>query len=325
MDKIYKKIKNMLYIPFYTSIIEILLIIVPALLSVAFVTVAERKTMASMQKRLGPNIAGYFGLLQAFADALKLLLKKFFPLITAYYLMLFISPVIILISFLPLTLLFFSLAELLYIFLHYLIKVLALFLLSVIRAPFIFTSRKAVPFILAFHGLRVSLFLFYGTSADLEYISGNPEIVQFAPASPIPEAELLSFVERMNRNFIGRSPLPRKILDLEHGQYNVEYGNINVGGFAATRVVGISVLDPHNQLAQGFQANAPRGTNSPFSVHLACVLFEMRKGGLNSATTTNILDPQILAYINDFKANKFNAQGPNTRLTNAVLNGLAGS
>ena len=40
------------------SIIEGLLVIVPALLSVAFVTIAERKTMASMQRRLGPNVVG---------------------------------------------------------------------------------------------------------------------------------------------------------------------------------------------------------------------------------------------------------------------------
>ncbi len=40
------------------SIIEVLLILVPALLAVAYVTVAERKTMASMQRRLGPNQVG---------------------------------------------------------------------------------------------------------------------------------------------------------------------------------------------------------------------------------------------------------------------------
>ena len=41
------------------SIIESLLVIIPALLTVAFVTISERKTMASMQRRLGPNIVGW--------------------------------------------------------------------------------------------------------------------------------------------------------------------------------------------------------------------------------------------------------------------------
>lgn len=45
--------------PTLISILEVLLVIVPALLSVAYVTVAERKTMASMQRRLGPNYIGY--------------------------------------------------------------------------------------------------------------------------------------------------------------------------------------------------------------------------------------------------------------------------
>ena len=67
----------MLYLPIIVSIVEVLIVTVPVLLTVAFVTVAERKTMASMQRRLGPNIVGYYGLLQAFADALKLLLKEY--------------------------------------------------------------------------------------------------------------------------------------------------------------------------------------------------------------------------------------------------------
>ena len=47
------------------SIFEVLLEIVPMLLVIAYITVAERKTMASMQRRLGPNAVGYYGLLQA--------------------------------------------------------------------------------------------------------------------------------------------------------------------------------------------------------------------------------------------------------------------
>ena len=44
--------------PTFISAIEVLLVIVPALLSVAYVNVAERKTMASIQRRLGPNSVG---------------------------------------------------------------------------------------------------------------------------------------------------------------------------------------------------------------------------------------------------------------------------
>jgi NADH-ubiquinone oxidoreductase chain 1 len=79
------------------SIIESLLVIVPALLAVAFTTVAERKTMASMQRRLGPNIVGYYGLLQAFADALKLLLKEYVSPTQANIVLFFLGPIITLI------------------------------------------------------------------------------------------------------------------------------------------------------------------------------------------------------------------------------------
>ena len=79
------------------SIIEVLLVIVPSLLTVAFVTIAERKTMASMQRRLGPNIVGYYGLLQAFADALKLLLKEYVGPTQANLILFFLGPIITLI------------------------------------------------------------------------------------------------------------------------------------------------------------------------------------------------------------------------------------
>jgi NADH-ubiquinone oxidoreductase chain 1 len=87
----------MLYTPTLISIVEVLLVTVPALLTVAFVTVAERKTMASMQRRLGPNIVGYYGLLQAFADALKLLLKEYVSPTQANLILFFLGPVITLI------------------------------------------------------------------------------------------------------------------------------------------------------------------------------------------------------------------------------------
>ena len=87
----------MLYFSTIISIPEVLLVIVPALMSVAFVTIAERKTMASMQNRLGPNIIGFYGNLQAFADALKLLLKEYVSPTQANLILFFFGPIITLV------------------------------------------------------------------------------------------------------------------------------------------------------------------------------------------------------------------------------------
>ncbi|WP_339047050.1 NADH-quinone oxidoreductase subunit NuoH [Candidatus Mesenet endosymbiont of Phosphuga atrata] len=57
-------------------IIKIISLIVPLLLSVAYLVYFERKVIAAMQLRHGPNVVGPFGLLQPFADAIKLLLKE---------------------------------------------------------------------------------------------------------------------------------------------------------------------------------------------------------------------------------------------------------
>lgn len=57
-------------------IIKVLVIIIPALIAVAFFTVAERKIMGAIQRRRGPNVIGFMGLLQALADGLKLFVKE---------------------------------------------------------------------------------------------------------------------------------------------------------------------------------------------------------------------------------------------------------
>ncbi len=73
----------MAYFFFHTLIGQLLLIVLeslavlaPLLLGVAYLTLAERKVMAAMQLRKGPNVNGPFGVLQAFADAIKMLTKE---------------------------------------------------------------------------------------------------------------------------------------------------------------------------------------------------------------------------------------------------------
>jgi len=58
------------------NLIDVLAVILPMLLSVAFMTIIERKQLAAHQRRVGPTIVGYYGIAQPFADALKLILKE---------------------------------------------------------------------------------------------------------------------------------------------------------------------------------------------------------------------------------------------------------
>ena len=68
------------YFPAFADTIWVLMkivaIVIPLMISVAYLTYFERKVIGYMQGRLGPNRVGYFGLLQPIADALKLLFKE---------------------------------------------------------------------------------------------------------------------------------------------------------------------------------------------------------------------------------------------------------
>jgi len=63
-------------LPTVIIIAEIVVILVPLLLAVAYLTYAERRVIAAMQLRKGPNVVGPLGLLQPIADAVKLLFKE---------------------------------------------------------------------------------------------------------------------------------------------------------------------------------------------------------------------------------------------------------
>jgi len=58
------------------SLLKILIIVVPLLISVAYFTLAERKILGAIQRRRGPNVVGVYGLLQPLSDGFKLLVKE---------------------------------------------------------------------------------------------------------------------------------------------------------------------------------------------------------------------------------------------------------
>jgi len=88
-------IKVYVFIYFFSSLIGLffLFVVIFLILCVAVMTLLERKVLASIQRRRGPNAIGIFGILQPIADAIKLLAKESVIPSSSNYLIFIFSPI----------------------------------------------------------------------------------------------------------------------------------------------------------------------------------------------------------------------------------------
>jgi len=77
------------------NIVRLFILEIYVLISVAFLTLLERKILGYVQERKGPNKVGVIGLLQPFRDAIKLFRKEVFVILKSNYYMYYICPIIL--------------------------------------------------------------------------------------------------------------------------------------------------------------------------------------------------------------------------------------
>lgn len=234
----FKILLKFLLIKFISSLV----ILGPMLLALAFFTLAERKVMASFHRRRGPNVRGIFGMLQPFADALKLITKEVIEPSQANKVLFLMSPVIALyMSVLGWTVIPF---DLYYVFsdinlgLIYLFMISGLGVYSILisgwasnsKYSFLGSLRAAAQMIsyeISFGVILVNVLLVTGSLNLTEIVLAQEKVWFIFPLFP---AFLMFYVSVLAE--VNRTPfdLPEAEGELVSG-YNIEYSAMGFGFF----------------------------------------------------------------------------------------------
>ena len=350
----------MLYLPLLISIVEVLIVTVPVL-TVAFVTVAEKKTMASILRRLGPNIVGYFDFLQELSSPPKphafvslpvqsglppRKLNKFWAFIKQIwdnictkkfifnYIMVLITGFIIRYVMLKyyninvftdiydnLSVIYFGLMGIL----SFRLLIFALLVLIIAFNILLYMLEQST---IGNVTLCILFIIFYSV---LTYLA-----LTYFYLKPI---HCESFVSEMDRGVIPRTPLlqpGQTLANLQPGTYRVTGGYITVGFLPrgnVMKMLGVMVDGYPNTLAGWDYQHG----HQPFNMNFAKVLYEFRAAGKNSCSYTS-LDyayagrdlPQANVhsqYIRGFKAARGLAVNSENHgeltITTRILNALA--
>jgi NADH-quinone oxidoreductase subunit H len=219
-------------------LVIIILNLLPIIISIAFFTLAERKIMAAIQRRRGPNITGYWGLLQPFADGVKILIKEVIvPSQTSRFLFLLSPCITFILSLINWAILPFNYAEkiadlsfgLLYIYAISSLSVYGIILagwVSNSKYPFLGALRSAAQMI----SYEVSIGLIFVTLAYCAHSLNLTDIVYAQEVShffiitlfPLSIIFLISSVAETNR---APFDLPEAEAEIVAG-YNIEYSSM---------------------------------------------------------------------------------------------------
>jgi len=228
------------FLDFLIFINHFIFIIIPVILCVAFLTLTERKILAAIQRRKGPNVVGFFGFLQPFADGIKLVLKEVILPIWSNKLLFFFAPFVTLCLSLSLWVIVPFSEEVLFVDLEYsvlyILSFSSLTVYGIIFSGWASNSRYAflgalrstaqmVSYEVSISLIYICLILVVGSLNLLDFVFTQEACWFIVPFAPLFFIYLISALAETNRPPFD---LPEAEGELVAG-YNVEYSAV---GFA---------------------------------------------------------------------------------------------